>query len=502
MGSSARVRGRRLRAALSPPALRGLPRRPPQPGRRLASAGSSSPSGSTSRSSGARLDRALRLHPSPAGPPGPRARARLHPLQRHQDRRDLLRPHRRPWAEPARRLQVRARRPRVGCGQSLRRRHRAAGDHRHQRRAGAPQRRLHLEPRQRARAARAGGGHRPARPRSCRSPTSPTSPCTAPPTRRATPPRTTPRDVERFLAAPSRARAPLHLHRPRLLLHHRRREADPQRRLRTRHLGDHAAPRPSATTPCPITTIRPSETRPRAPASSRGRPPIRWRPSSSTASTGRCATCAGSATPTRPGRPLWVDEFGNTACGGVVGLLEHVRGQLLLPQRPRHHGPRRVRVATRWTLAGPQPYALVDETTLTPRPDYWAALLWRRLMGTTGAGPARERCARDASHLLELHPGVPRRASPPSRSTRTAPPRRRSAWPGSAPSAPVSTASPAISAPSRWRSTAGRSRSARPAELPRLSPTPVRRRDRDPRPRLLRLHHAAARRCRAPCFRR
>ena len=41
-----------------------------------------------------------------------------------------------------------------------------------------------------------------------------------------------------------------------------------------------------------------------------------------------------------------------------------------------------VKVATRWTLAGPQPYALVDDATLTPRPDYWAALLWRRLMGT------------------------------------------------------------------------------------------------------------------------
>jgi hypothetical protein len=28
-------------------------------------------------------------------------------------------------------------------------------------------------------------------------------------------------------------------------------------------------------------------------------------------------------------------------------------------------------------------YGLLDETTLRPRPNYWAALLWRRLMGTT-----------------------------------------------------------------------------------------------------------------------
>ena len=28
-------------------------------------------------------------------------------------------------------------------------------------------------------------------------------------------------------------------------------------------------------------------------------------------------------------------------------------------------------------------YGLLDEKTLRPRPNYWAALLWRRLMGTT-----------------------------------------------------------------------------------------------------------------------
>ena len=28
-------------------------------------------------------------------------------------------------------------------------------------------------------------------------------------------------------------------------------------------------------------------------------------------------------------------------------------------------------------------YGLLDENTLRPRPNYWAALLWRRLMGTT-----------------------------------------------------------------------------------------------------------------------
>lgn len=32
-------------------------------------------------------------------------------------------------------------------------------------------------------------------------------------------------------------------------------------------------------------------------------------------------------------------------------------------------------------------YGLLDEVTYQPRPDYWAALLWRRLMGTTVLDP-------------------------------------------------------------------------------------------------------------------
>ncbi len=32
---------------------------------------------------------------------------------------------------------------------------------------------------------------------------------------------------------------------------------------------------------------------------------------------------------------------------------------------------------------GASDYGLLDERTLTPRPNYWGALLWRRLMGTT-----------------------------------------------------------------------------------------------------------------------
>jgi heparanase 1 len=33
-------------------------------------------------------------------------------------------------------------------------------------------------------------------------------------------------------------------------------------------------------------------------------------------------------------------------------------------------------------------YGLLDENTFAPRPNYWAALLWRKLMGTTVLKPA------------------------------------------------------------------------------------------------------------------
>ncbi len=88
-----------------------------------------------------------------------------------------------------------------------------------------------------------------------------------------------------------------------------------------------------------------------------------------------------------PGRPLWVDEFGNTACGGVVGYSNTFAASFYYLNALGSMARGGVRVATRWTLAGPQPYALVEETTLTPRPDYWAALLWRRLMGTQVLAP-------------------------------------------------------------------------------------------------------------------
>ncbi len=89
-----------------------------------------------------------------------------------------------------------------------------------------------------------------------------------------------------------------------------------------------------------------------------------------------------------PRRPLWVDEFGNTACGGVVGYSNTLAASFYYLNALGTMARGGVHVATRWTIAGTQPYALLDDATLTPRPDYWAALLWKRLMGTTVLDPA------------------------------------------------------------------------------------------------------------------
>ena len=89
-----------------------------------------------------------------------------------------------------------------------------------------------------------------------------------------------------------------------------------------------------------------------------------------------------------PGLPLWLTETGETACGGnpwASTFLDSFRYLNQLGALARKN----VQVVAHNTLAASD-YALIDETTLTPRPNYWAALLWRRLMGTTvlDAGPS------------------------------------------------------------------------------------------------------------------
>jgi hypothetical protein len=89
-----------------------------------------------------------------------------------------------------------------------------------------------------------------------------------------------------------------------------------------------------------------------------------------------------------PGAPLWLTETAEAACGGnpwAVTFRDSFRYLYQLGRLAREG----VQTVMHNTLAASE-YALIDQATLEPRPNYWAALLWRRLMGTTvlEAGPA------------------------------------------------------------------------------------------------------------------
>lgn len=81
------------------------------------------------------------------------------------------------------------------------------------------------------------------------------------------------------------------------------------------------------------------------------------------------------------GRPIWVTETAQTACGGdrwASTFLDSFRYLNQLGTLARMG----VQVQMYNTLAASD-YGLLDEKSYEPRPNYWAALLWRRLMGNT-----------------------------------------------------------------------------------------------------------------------
>jgi len=92
-----------------------------------------------------------------------------------------------------------------------------------------------------------------------------------------------------------------------------------------------------------------------------------------------------------PGKPIWNTETAQTACGGdrwASTFLDSFRYLIQLGSLAKAG----VQVQMHNTLAASD-YALLEEKTYDPRPNYWAALLWRRLMGTVvldpGASPAQ-----------------------------------------------------------------------------------------------------------------
>jgi hypothetical protein len=106
-----------------------------------------------------------------------------------------------------------------------------------------------------------------------------------------------------------------------------------------------------------------------------------------------------------PGKPIWLTETGQTACGGdrwASTFLDTFRYLNQLGSLAK----RDVKVVMHNTLAASD-YGLIDEKTLIPRPNYWAALLWHNTMGTTilEAGPAPSPSIHLYAQCMKNHPG-------------------------------------------------------------------------------------------------
>jgi hypothetical protein len=78
---------------------------------------------------------------------------------------------------------------------------------------------------------------------------------------------------------------------------------------------------------------------------------------------------------------MWVTETADAACGGNPWASTFLDTFRYLDQLGRL-AKQGVQVVIHNTLAASD-YGLLDQKTLKPRPNYWGALLWRRLMGTT-----------------------------------------------------------------------------------------------------------------------
>jgi glycosyl hydrolase family 79 len=79
------------------------------------------------------------------------------------------------------------------------------------------------------------------------------------------------------------------------------------------------------------------------------------------------------------GKPIWLTETADAACGGNPSAATFLDTFRYLDQLGRlARGG--VQIVMHNTLAASD-YGLLDEETFVPRPNYWGALLWRQLMG-------------------------------------------------------------------------------------------------------------------------
>ena len=105
-----------------------------------------------------------------------------------------------------------------------------------------------------------------------------------------------------------------------------------------------------------------------------------------------------------PGAPIWVTETAQAACGGSPWAATFADTPRYVDQLGRlARGG--VSAVFHNTLAASD-YALLDERDFAPRPNYWAALIWARLMGATVLhAPSKLTAFRVYAHCLKGVPG-------------------------------------------------------------------------------------------------
>ena len=106
-----------------------------------------------------------------------------------------------------------------------------------------------------------------------------------------------------------------------------------------------------------------------------------------------------------PGKPFWNTETADAACGGNPWGGTFLDTFRYLDQLGRL-AKQDVRVVIHNTFFASD-YGLVDDRTLTPKPNYWAAVLWRKLMGTTvlDSGVPAQQGLHVYAHCLRGAPG-------------------------------------------------------------------------------------------------
>ena len=105
-----------------------------------------------------------------------------------------------------------------------------------------------------------------------------------------------------------------------------------------------------------------------------------------------------------PGKAVWITETADAACGGNPWAATFLDSFRYLDQLGRL-ARRGVSVVFHNTLPSSE-YGLLDQKSFEPRPNYWAALLWRRLMGTTVLDAGRSEAGLHLyAHCLREQPG-------------------------------------------------------------------------------------------------